>query len=523
MAIGNPITLTDNVASKSVTIVATEGQTAFTPSGGYIINQVEVYRNGVRLVDGRDFTARDGSTVNLASGATADDVVEFQIFDDFKVSGAISQSESEQTINGNLVITGNLTGTGTSITGEEFYGGGAGLTGITTGVSINAAGGALQRVILANTTSGVAVTMANTGSLYWNDNTSTLYATNVNVSGTMTTEDTQNVDSTGIVTAGLGFRATKGGIVVTAGVSTFTPYPAIDANEEVQVGASIQLGKAGIVTALGLDISTGGVDVDGQTDLDELQVAGVSTFAANVLVGSAATVGLAKSLSMSDGAFINFGTADDMQIYHDGSNSYIVDRGTGELKLTGSVITIEGTGETLAKFTDDGAAELYYDNSKKAETIGTGLTVTGGVNASGLSTFQGGSFTPGSLMKETVYINGTAWNTNGDFNISNGNVQYNSANLGAANVSLNVISNAGINTDLKIGEGITITGITSVNSTSNYIDTLKIDYAAVFVNWTGGSAPEAGGGSGHDTYTFNIVKIADASYAVIGNQVLTSA
>ena len=352
-----------------------------------------------------------------------------------------------------------------TVTCTTLSGSGSGITGIATGVSINAAGGASQRVMLANASSGVANTMANTSSLYWNDNTSTLYATNVNVSGTMTTEDTQNTDAVGLVTAGLGLRATKGGIVITAGVSTF---------------------------------------------------------AADVLVGSAATVGLAKSLSMSDGAFINFGNADDMQIYHDGSNSYIVDRGTGELKITGSIVTIEGTGETLAKFTDDGAAELYHNNSKKAETISTGMTVTGGVNASGLSTFQGGSFTPGSLMKETVYINGTAWNTNGNFNISNGNVQYNSANLGAANASLNVISNVGINTDLKIGEGITITGITSVNSTSNFIDTLKIDYATVPVNWTGGAAPDAGGGSGHDTYTFNIVKIASAQYAVIGNQTLTS-
>ena len=181
------------------------------------------------------------------------------------------------------------------------------------------------------------------------------------------------------------------------------------------------------MTANSLDISTGGVDIDGLTNLDETIVAGVSTFTANVQVSSAATVGLAKSLSLADGAFINFGNADDMQIYHDGSNSYIVDRGTGELKITGSIVTIEGTGETLAKFTDDGAAELYHNNSKKAETISTGMTVTGGVNASGLSTFQGGSFTPGSLMKETSYINGTAWNSNGNFNISNGNVQYNSA------------------------------------------------------------------------------------------------
>ena len=111
MAIGNPITLTDNVASKQITIVATSDQTSFTPSGGYRINQLAVYRNGVRLVDGRDFTARDGATVTLMEGAAADDVVEFQIFDDFKVSGAISANDSDQTIDGNLNIVGVLSAT----------------------------------------------------------------------------------------------------------------------------------------------------------------------------------------------------------------------------------------------------------------------------------------------------------------------------------------------------------------------------------------------------------------------------
>ena len=58
MAIGNPITLTSNVASKSISATATADQTLFTVTGGYRINQLAVFRNGVRLVDGSDFTAR---------------------------------------------------------------------------------------------------------------------------------------------------------------------------------------------------------------------------------------------------------------------------------------------------------------------------------------------------------------------------------------------------------------------------------------------------------------------------------
>ena len=110
MAIGRPVSLTSNVASKSISVTATEGQTLFTVTGGYRINQLAVFRNGARLVDGADYTARDGSSVTLISGANLNDTLEFQIFDDFRVADAIVNSESDQTINGNLTVTGTLTG-----------------------------------------------------------------------------------------------------------------------------------------------------------------------------------------------------------------------------------------------------------------------------------------------------------------------------------------------------------------------------------------------------------------------------
>ena len=116
MAIGNPITLTTNIASKTISAIATASQTSFNVTGGYRINQIAVYRNGVKLVSGRDFTALDGSTVTLLSPATLNDVVEFHIFDDFSVSDAIQTASAEQTISGNLTLTGTLTGTGAAST-----------------------------------------------------------------------------------------------------------------------------------------------------------------------------------------------------------------------------------------------------------------------------------------------------------------------------------------------------------------------------------------------------------------------
>ena len=119
MAIGNPVTLTGNVAAKMINVLATAGQTSFTVTGGYRINQIAVYRNGVRLAQTRDFTANDGSTVTLLSAATVNDVIEYQIFEDFSVANAIINSASDQTIDGNLTVTGNITGM-TSVTGAAI-------------------------------------------------------------------------------------------------------------------------------------------------------------------------------------------------------------------------------------------------------------------------------------------------------------------------------------------------------------------------------------------------------------------
>ena len=113
MPIGRPLDLTANVARKDISAIATAGQTKFTVTGGFRINELGVYRNGVRLVVGRDYTASDGATVTLLSAATVNDVLNFQIFDSFNIADAINSDSSDQTINGNLTVTGDLVGVST--------------------------------------------------------------------------------------------------------------------------------------------------------------------------------------------------------------------------------------------------------------------------------------------------------------------------------------------------------------------------------------------------------------------------
>ena len=131
MAIGNQPSLTGNVASKTISITATASQTLFTVTGGYRINQLSVYRNGTRLVDSLDYTARDGSSVTLLSPATLYDVLEFQVFDDFRVADALNVN-SGGIVNGNVTVTGIVSAT--SFVGGFNLGIQSTGTNVTTGV-----------------------------------------------------------------------------------------------------------------------------------------------------------------------------------------------------------------------------------------------------------------------------------------------------------------------------------------------------------------------------------------------------
>ena len=106
MPLGNPIT--QNIDTRILSATATGGQTDFTITGGYTINNLSVYRNGVRLSNADDFSAGDGSTVSLTVAADPGDRLDFHIFDKFSVADAIVGAASTQTISGNLTLDGEL-------------------------------------------------------------------------------------------------------------------------------------------------------------------------------------------------------------------------------------------------------------------------------------------------------------------------------------------------------------------------------------------------------------------------------
>ena len=91
-------------------------------------------------------------------------------------------------------------------------------------------------------------------------------------------------------------------------------------------------------------------------------------------------------LILGDNVKLEIGSASggDLQIYHDGNNSYIDEAGTGALTIRSNTINLQKyTGETLAEFQADGAVTLRYNNVTKFQTTAAGATITGVLTADG--------------------------------------------------------------------------------------------------------------------------------------------
>ena len=90
--------------------------------------------------------------------------------------------------------------------------------------------------------------------------------------------------------------------------------------------------------------------------------------------GSADRTIFSRSSRHGDGVVAAFGASEDLQIYHDGSHSRIVDTGTGNLVLNATDFVVNNSGDTknMIIATDGGSVSLYYNANKKFETTAYG-------------------------------------------------------------------------------------------------------------------------------------------------------
>ena len=102
-------------------------QTDFTFNSGYTVGLIDAYLNGVKLIEGNDYTASDGSTVGLTTAAISLDTLELVAYKAFNL-GFVNSSVADFTVGTDLTVNGNAT-----ITGNTTFNGT--VTGATVGVS----------------------------------------------------------------------------------------------------------------------------------------------------------------------------------------------------------------------------------------------------------------------------------------------------------------------------------------------------------------------------------------------------
>ncbi len=118
-------------------------------------------------------------------------------------------------------------------------------------------------------------------------------------------------------------------------------------------------------------------------------------------------------LRFEDSDKLMFGADSDLQIYHDGNNSYIDDADAGGLIIRGSAITLKkySGDETMASFTADGASIIYHDNTARITTTAAGIETSGNLTV-GENLIVNGTTT--TVNSATVTIDDPIFTLGGD-------------------------------------------------------------------------------------------------------------
>ncbi len=181
-----------------------------------------------------------------------------------------------------------------------------------------------------------------------------------------------------------------------------------------------------------------GVTSSIQTQIDSKEATGVALpLAGGTLTGN---------LNLGDNVKAQFGAGNDLQIYHDGSHSFVQDSGEGNLYIRASnSLYLNNADNTAvyASFANGGGAGLYHNNSAKLATTSTGIDVTGNVTCDGATI--GATVTAGQTGSGNYVLrkNGTLY-------------AYNTVS-GAGNVYLETYNGAGYSIKTNSSERLLIT------------------------------------------------------------------
>ena len=403
--LGNGLTITGTQNSKRIVVDATPNQTISTVTGGYLTGQLDVYRNGVKLVDTQDYTASDGASVTFLNAVSEGDELEFVVFENFDVASALSKSGGS--LNGDLVVTGIAT-----------------------------------------------------------------FNSDVSIGGTLTYEDVTNIDSVGIITA-RSFVSIADSIVHTGDENTSIRFPAADTFTVETAGSErLRVDSSGNV-AIGTATAGGTLHVENSGELNAFFEGSASTLGARILLKN------------------NNNTAN---AYNDIEGVDAGGQGTSAIRF---INVNDGNNEGAL------AIRTRASGGSMAEKLR--ITSTGGVH-----------FNNAELI-ERVSIVANKLSAVPNVSLDNGMVHYYTTNE-TTTANPNIISSAGINTNMATGDTMSVTILSKPNG-AGYFPRISIDgrLAGITTYWSGGSAPSSAESSGVDVNVYQIIKTGSETFDVLAN------
>ena len=344
----------------------TAGQTVFSgadnASATMIINQaalVSVYMNGVRLVQGTDYSVSSANnTVTLGIGATTADIIDIEVYGNF-----VGQSGAAVGITGGSI-------TGTAITATSL--GATGTATLNTLVSNNAtiSGGSLDGVTIGGTTRGAisgnaisGTSFASTGNMTFGDNDRAIFGAGSDLqiySDGTTGQVTGNVDLTGtlVVNGSTAVTVSKGTTAQRpTGVAGMFRYNTTDGQFEGYTTSWGEIGQAVVLTGAGATTISGTypnftiTSTDTNTDTNTTYSAGTgmtlsgTTF--NCDIDSPSEVGLSNLSNSGNNLAGDFTATGNITAYSDASLKSNVNTIQDALKTVGKLRGVAFTRDDL--------------------------------------------------------------------------------------------------------------------------------------------------------------------------------
>jgi hypothetical protein len=342
-------------------------QTNFTFASGYDVGYLDLYLNGIRLIEGQDYNATDTSTVGLTSFAQNGDILEAVAYKAFNL-GDVERIgiQSAGTLIGNARIL-NFVGTGNTFalngtTIDVSISGGAGAGGTWATYDSSAGITTSKKVRVQNDVeiTGVATAVNFSGNI---TGTAATFSGNVSVGGVLTYDDVTNVDSVGLST----FRD---GLIVQGTGTTSTTLNVS--------GVSTLTGNAFVGSAVSIYASSGIVSAtafygDG-ANLDNI-VSGVTLEQAGSSVGSAITT-------------INFSSGATLTSASSGISTVTIATGLNTTAATVSgIVTFLSLGDAQDhKLTVSGISTISCTGGSEGDSH-TVRIINSGITTVGFSTF----------------------------------------------------------------------------------------------------------------------------------------